>query len=616
MKPSAPRLVVRLFILVALITPSQILRSQILDGSSVRPSPTTEIQKTDAPSLTPTTPSADGQGNERINSNLVTLSVRVIDGNNRPVTDVRQEELKVYENGVPQEIGSFSHEEAPVIYGLAIDTSGSMRSEWDRVIAAAKTIIKSNNVGDETFLERFVSSDKIETIQDFTSNKDALMDGLDTLFVEGGQSAVIDGVYNAAVHVAEYKKGSDDERRALIVITDGNDEASYYTETQLFQRLREDNLQIYVIGFVNELSTDKALIRRSSRERAVNLLNKIGSQTGGRVFYPQSISEFPNIANEILRDLRSRYVIKYGSTNKALDGSSRSITVQVADAPSGDRRIALTRSVRTLPTISRSAQQSGTPVVAASAGTVKTDGLKDQKPQQPQIGFRQQRFEPSALDPLIRLVLTPEEEDAAKKQGNPAELQVRNSVREKCDPDRARAAQLRGFHLEMTVAEVRARLPQLKVPPVDRVGYSRASIVFTPKTPAPSQIKGVRSMVFDFLDSRLTYIGVAYDNSVTWSSLDEFVSQVSGSLGVPNRWDSSSYHGQELRTLQCGKRRFVATTLNNDSGYGSGQLSRLRDSYAATTREYRASLEKLLALYEASETKAEQRLVQASPDYS
>ena len=102
------------------------------------------------------------------------------------------------------------------------------------VIDAAKTIINSNRPGDESFLERFISSDKIETVQDFTSNKDALFNGLDTLYIEGGQTAVIDGVYLAAEHVAQYKKGSDDDRRrrALIVVTDGEDRASSAAKCQ------------------------------------------------------------------------------------------------------------------------------------------------------------------------------------------------------------------------------------------------------------------------------------------------------------------------------------------------------------------------------------------------
>jgi len=303
------------------------------------------------PTPTPDPASAEISEGERltINTELVTLNVRVIDRNNRPINNVSKDEFHIYENGVPQPIFSFTQEQVPVIYGLAVDTSGSLRPAFNQVLDAARAIINSNKRGDETFLERFISSDKIETVQDFTSNKDALLDGLDTLYIEGGQTAVIDGVYLAAEHVAEYKKGADNDRRrrALIVVTDGEDRASYYPEAQLFQRLREEDVQIYVIGFVNELDSEKGFIRKSPKEKAMNLLNKIASETGGRVFYPQSISELPQIADQIVRDLRTQYVISYDPTNKAHDGTYRAIKVTVEDASGRDHRIALTRSGRT-----------------------------------------------------------------------------------------------------------------------------------------------------------------------------------------------------------------------------------------------------------------------------
>jgi len=303
------------------------------------------------PTPTPDPTTAEITEGERltINTELVTLHVRVIDRNNHPINNVPKEDFRIVEDGVPQPIFSFTREEVPVMYGLAVDTSGSLRPAFEQVINASKAIINSNKRGDETFLERFISSDKIETIQDFTANKDALMDGLDTLYIEGGQTAVIDGVYLAAEHVAEYKKGGDDDRRrrALIVVTDGEDRASYYPETQLFQRLREEDVQIFVIGFVNELEAEKGFIRKSPRDKAVALLNRLASETGGRAFFPNSVSELPEIANEIVRDLRTQYVVSYDPTNKAHDGTYRSIKVSIADAPSQGKRIALTRSGRT-----------------------------------------------------------------------------------------------------------------------------------------------------------------------------------------------------------------------------------------------------------------------------
>lgn len=305
------------------------------------------------PKPTPTPPEEDiDEGSiVRVNTELVTLNVRVIDRNNRPIDNVRQSEFHVLEDGVPQPIESFTREEVPIGYGLAVDTSGSLRSQLQAVIDAGKTIINSNRPGDETFLVRFISSDKIETVQDFTTDKDLLIDGLDSLYVEGGQTAVIDAVYLTADHVAEYKKGDDSDRRrrALVVITDGEDRSSFYSPEKLFARLREADVQIYVIGFVNELDREGGLIRKSPRDKAVNLINKLATETGGRAFMPQSLSELPQIAAEIVRDLRTQYVISYNPTNKARDGSFRTIKVVVDEAGSRDKRIALTRNGRIAP---------------------------------------------------------------------------------------------------------------------------------------------------------------------------------------------------------------------------------------------------------------------------
>jgi Ca-activated chloride channel homolog len=302
------------------------------------------------PTPTPTPPETfDERDILRTTTELVNLQVRVIDRNNKPINNVTQGEFHVFEDGVSQPIESFSREEVPISYGLAVDTSGSLRTQLTSVIDAGKTIINANKPGDETFLVRFISSDKIETVQDFTANKDALIDGIDGLYIEGGQTSVVDAVYLSAEHVAEYKKGddvNDRRRRALIVITDGEDRNSFYKPEQLFGRLREEDVQIFVIGFVGELDSEAGFIRKSSREKAMGLINKLASETGGRAFFPQSITELPQIANEIIRDLRTQYVISYNPTNKTPDGTFRAIKVSV-DQPSGsDKRIALTRNGR------------------------------------------------------------------------------------------------------------------------------------------------------------------------------------------------------------------------------------------------------------------------------
>jgi Ca-activated chloride channel family protein len=163
---------------------------------------------------------------------------------------------------------------------------------------------------------------------------------------------VLDAVYLAAEHVGKHKKGdplNDKRRRALILVTDGEDRSSYYKQAELFEFLRENDVQIYVIGFVNELETDSGFIRKSTKDKSVNLLNKIATETGGRAFYPMSLAELPGIADEITRDLRTQYVVSYSPTNKRRDGTFRKVNVRIEDTAKRDKRIAITRPGYTAP---------------------------------------------------------------------------------------------------------------------------------------------------------------------------------------------------------------------------------------------------------------------------
>jgi Ca-activated chloride channel family protein len=283
----------------------------------------------------------------RVETNLVNLHVRVVDRNNRPINDVRDDEFKVFENGVPQQIQFVTREEVPITYGLVVDNSGSIRTQLNQIIDAAKTIVNSNKPGDETFVVRFIGRDQIERTQDFTSDKQSLNDALDDMYVEGGQTAVIDAVYLSAEYAAERRKNDpveDKRRRALIIVTDGEDRASYYKEQQLFESLQEEDVQIFVIGFVNELDKDRGFIKKSKRDTAVSLLDRMAKETGGRAFYPNSLAELPQIADEITKDMRTQYVISYKPTTPARPGEYRPVRVTVADAPGREKRIAVTRS--------------------------------------------------------------------------------------------------------------------------------------------------------------------------------------------------------------------------------------------------------------------------------
>lgn len=285
----------------------------------------------------------------KIDTDLVNLSVRVIDRNNRPINNLSQKDFTILEDNVPQPIEFFSRAEVPTNYSLVIDNSGSLRHQLEKVIEAGKIIVNTNRNDDETSVIRFVSSDKIEIVQDFTANKPDIEDALDNLYVEGGQTAIIDAVYLAAEKVTEYEKkdGSDRKRRALVLVSDGEDRDSYYKEQQLFALLRETDVQIYVIGFIGDLSKEGGFISKSPQSKAKAFLERLATETGGKSYFPNSINDLTGIAQDISSELRTQYSIGYIPTNDRKDGSYRNIKVQISDGPNKQKRIAVTRAGRT-----------------------------------------------------------------------------------------------------------------------------------------------------------------------------------------------------------------------------------------------------------------------------
>ncbi len=300
-------------------------------------------------SPTPTPTPVEDEGTITIETELVNLNVRVIDRNNRPINSLRKDDFRVFEDNVPQEIEAFSKAEVPTNYALVIDNSGSLRMQLDKVIEASKIIVNTNKPDDETSVIRFVDSENIEIAQEFTSNKSDLTDALDNLYIQGGQTAIIDAVYLAAQRVDEYEKSrnpNDKKRRALILVSDGEDRDSFYNEQQLFELLRESEVQIYAIGFVNELSKEGGFISKSPQTKAKNFLERLAKETGGKVYFPNMLSELNGIASDIASELRTQYLISYYPTNTEKDGSFRTIKVNVTDGPNKEKRIALTRSGR------------------------------------------------------------------------------------------------------------------------------------------------------------------------------------------------------------------------------------------------------------------------------
>jgi Ca-activated chloride channel family protein len=318
--------------------------------SGARPTATPTPKTNASPAVSPTPEIEDDGGIITVKTELVNLNVRIVDRNNRPIGSVQKNEVKVYEDNVLQTIDNFSKAEVPTNYALVIDNSGSLRHQLEKVIDASKVIVNTNRPGDETSVVRFVSSDKIEVVQDFTPNKADVNEALDNLFIEGGQTAIIDAVYLAAEKVDTYEKTrnpNEKKRRALILVSDGEDRDSYYNEQQLFELLRESDVQIYAVGFTTDLSKDGGFITKSPKAKSEAFLKRLAEETGGKAYFPQTIAELDTIARDIASELRTQYIISYYPTSDENDGRFRNIRVVVDDGPNKQKRIAITRTGRT-----------------------------------------------------------------------------------------------------------------------------------------------------------------------------------------------------------------------------------------------------------------------------
>ena len=286
----------------------------------------------------------DAGGTDRVRINVV-----VTDPQGSLVRDLTREDFRVSEEGVPQAIQSFSKEGVPLAYGLLIDNSGSFRSTLDVAVETAKAIVRGNAPADETFLIRFVDSQKIETVLDFTSNKALFDPALDKLYIEGGQSAITDALYLAAQHAAQYKvKDAPYRRRALVVLTDGEERASYYRLDSLLEILRRVDVQVYPICLTRE-SPGGSKLNRSLPQRSRNFLLRLANETGGQAFFPQAVAELPAIVSQITAILRTQYVIEYKPEKPAPSQSYRTVSVAVVGPPERSKFTVTTRAGYLIP---------------------------------------------------------------------------------------------------------------------------------------------------------------------------------------------------------------------------------------------------------------------------
>jgi Ca-activated chloride channel homolog len=285
----------------------------------------------------------------RVDTEETSLNVRVVDTSNRRVKNLNQSNFKVYEDGVLQTITSLTDTQIPTINALLIDNSRSLRSQLTNITEAGKIIVVKNLSVDESAVIRFVGADKIDVVQDFTVNQSSLIQALDNLFVEGGRTAVIDAVYLAANKIDTYQNSAqkDDIRsRALILISDGDDRSSSHSEEQLFELLRKSQVQIYAVGLITNLSEEPDASGVNRHEKAKAFLKRLTEETGGKVYFPNSIDELPKIATDIHGELHTQYLISYTPTNENRDGKFRQIKVTVDDGANKEKRFAITRKGR------------------------------------------------------------------------------------------------------------------------------------------------------------------------------------------------------------------------------------------------------------------------------
>jgi VWFA-related protein len=242
----------------------------------------------------------------------VILHAIVVDEQQHLVTNLDKAAFAVFEDRVPQTITSFHREDVPVAMGIVIDNSGSMREKRDKVNQGVLNLIRASNPSDETFIVNFTQDSYLD--QDFTSDINLLQQALQKVSMQGS-TALYDAIVASAVHL---KNNNRVERKVLLVITDGRDNASQETLQQATRRLQQENgPTVYAIDlFGDELS-------RSGRDA----LQSLATTTGGAAFFPTSLDEVDEITRTVARDIHSQYTIGYKPTNPKQNAGYRDIEV-------------------------------------------------------------------------------------------------------------------------------------------------------------------------------------------------------------------------------------------------------------------------------------------------
>jgi Ca-activated chloride channel family protein len=259
------------------------------------------------------------QGRIRIDTTLVQVNVTVTDPLNRFVTGLEKEHFRLFEDKVEQKILQFSAEDAPLSVGIVFDTSGSMGSKLQKSREAVSQFFKTANPEDEFFLIEF--NDRPQLVTPFTTSTDEVQNQL-TFTQSKGRTALLDGIYMAMSHM----KKAHNPRKAILIISDGGDNSSRYTENEIKNAVREADVQVYAIGIFEPMGSRG---RTSEEMGGPGLLSEIAEQTGGRHFPVENLSELPDIAAKIGIELRNQYVLYYTPKNLERDGKYRHVNVKL-----------------------------------------------------------------------------------------------------------------------------------------------------------------------------------------------------------------------------------------------------------------------------------------------
>ena len=251
----------------------------------------------------------------------VRLNATAIDNNGRAVQTLDKDAFRVYEDGVPQTIASFRHEDLPVSLGILIDSSGSMYDKRAAVEQASLDLVKLSNKEDEAFVVDFSWEAFID--QDFTNDISKLQQGLGYIKSSGGTA-----MYDALVASADYlSKNAKQPKQVLLIITDGEDNASSASLEQAIRRIQDfDGPTIYCVGLLFGDDTDKREARHARR-----VLETLSEQTGGVAYFPRSVKEVDSIAAEVAQDIRTQYTISYHSTKSPTLGGYRQVHVEAKE---------------------------------------------------------------------------------------------------------------------------------------------------------------------------------------------------------------------------------------------------------------------------------------------